>query len=240
MKMKAIQLKDDGDGSFELVAAFRFERNEELSPDDGATLEDIMREAQERLGSRDTTEETDADTKSTSSRKARGVKSTGEDTASDEGSSGGGKRRRSRGGSKSDVGADASAGTSGRRSRRRKAAEGSDSDGDAPDAAVDDKPASGRRRGRPSSASKEDAGGTSSRRRRGRAAKQPDEQGDASKDAIKDRDLTKAASEAALVITPDGVNDIMTSFEVSDLKDIPPEQRRDFLDKLDAAVNEEE
>ena len=65
--------------------------------------------------------------------------------------------------------------------------------------------------------------------RRGSRAKAADE-------AITDIDLTKAASEAATLITPKGVKEIMAEFKVESVGDIPHDRRQEFLVALDRYV----
>lgn len=56
------------------------------------------------------------------------------------------------------------------------------------------------------------------------------------KDGISDEDLTKAASEAAEVVGPKVVKEILETFDVDTVQDIPQADRQEFLDVLTEEV----
>lgn len=56
---------------------------------------------------------------------------------------------------------------------------------------------------------------------------------DVSDDMIEDRDVSKAASDAAMVLTTTVVTKVMDEFGVSHVGDLDQGQRREFIDKLE-------
>lgn len=122
------------------------------------------------------------------------------------------------------------------RSRRRRSAEAGDassrsSSEEDQDDDGEQAPPRRRRRAEPEEdEGNEDTAGDTGRSRRRSA-------GDAEKtDKISDEDLAKAASRAAKEITPAVVKQIIREFGVDTVNDIPQDQRRKFLDELEAEI----
>jgi len=95
------------------------------------------------------------------------------------------------------------------------------------------------------STSAEGAGGeeTTTRRRGRRASTKSEAPASSPSDdsEISNADLTKAASEAAAVITPRGVKEIMADFDVDDLRKLEDQDvRRRFINKLQDAIEAEQ
>ncbi len=59
-------------------------------------------------------------------------------------------------------------------------------------------------------------------------------------EGISDSDMLKAASEAAAVITPATVTEILEEFGVSGVADIAQDQRQEFLDMLKSEIEAED
>lgn len=55
------------------------------------------------------------------------------------------------------------------------------------------------------------------------------------KDDVSDEDLTKAASQAAALLGPPAVMDVLDEFAVEEVRDLSQEQRKEFMAKLDDA-----
>lgn len=122
------------------------------------------------------------------------------------------------------------------RSRRRRSAEAGDassrsSSEDDQDDDGEQAPPRRRRRAEP----EEDEGNADTAGDTGRSRRRS--AGDAGKtDRISDEDLAKAASRAAKEITPAVVKQIIREFGVDTVNDIPQDQRRKFLDELEAEI----
>lgn len=122
------------------------------------------------------------------------------------------------------------------RSRRRRSAEAGDassrsSSEEDQDDDGEQAPPRRRRRAEP----EEDEGNADTAGDTGRSRRRS--AGDAGKtDRISDEDLAKAASRAAKEITPAVVKQIIREFGVDTVNDIPQDQRRKFLDELEAEI----
>jgi len=68
------------------------------------------------------------------------------------------------------------------------------------------------------------------RRKGGGAKKAPAK---LSEETLKDSDVTKAASEAAMKLTPARVQEIIASYDVKSVGDLDQDQRRGFIDTLE-------
>lgn len=151
-------------------------------------------------------------------------------------------RRRRRGGEEAasaNPPSSSEAESSPRRRRRSSAAEDASSAGTGAEASTE---ATSTRRTRrasaesaPSQSAPESASSPSEEpRRRRRAAPVEEPKG------ISDADLTKACSEAARVLTPKVVQEILGEFGVKMANEIKPDDRREFLDLLDKEVKDAE
>lgn len=94
--------------------------------------------------------------------------------------------------------------------------------------------AEGEDQSRPTEAAASTAGASS--RRRVPATSAPPATTSRSDDKISDADLARAASHAAMKITPKAVMSILEQFGVEKTNDLKPEVRREFLDQVEDAV----
>lgn len=121
------------------------------------------------------------------------------------------------------------------RQRRRRSApeDGGTTPSDASGTEGDqEKPQRRRRRSAPEGAGEAEPE-AAPRRRRGRPSKSEAE----AEAEITDVDLTKAATNAAEVLSPKGVDAVLDEFGVATLGDLKQDQRQEFLEFLDAAVD---
>lgn len=96
------------------------------------------------------------------------------------------------------------------------------------------KPATKRKTTKKAEAPKEPEAPKAGSRRKTAKPPAPADDGD---DEINDADLSKAASEAAQVITPGGVQEILDQFGCA-LRELDQSQRQEFLDLVKTAVEE--
>ncbi len=108
--------------------------------------------------------------------------------------------------------------------KRRKRRKSSDDEDEAP-----------KKRGRRSKKADEDEGEDDAPKRSRRSGRKKKDDTD-----ISDSDLRKAASEAAEVITPDGVTEMIAEFGADNVKDIPQAQRKEFIEYLNDEVAKED
>ena len=79
--------------------------------------------------------------------------------------------------------------------------------------------------------------GNGRRRRRGKAAPAEEAPAEEVSDEISDADVSRAASQAAEVITPQEVTAVLESFGVASVGELDQAQRREFLDTLNERMS---
>lgn len=140
------------------------------------------------------------------------------------------------------------------RSRRRTSKSTSDTVAPSAESSAEEKPTEGRRRRRRVSSreasggdenpTESSAGTAKSRQRRRTGSASTAESGSATKSpsekkTYKDADLSRAASEAAVVIGPSGVMEVLQEFEVSKIGELKGDKRAEFVEALEARKEEE-